>query len=583
LVSRGQINESSRPEDIKDALRSLRARLKVKNVGVQMLALTLLEALMKNCGPEFHLQVAVRDFMGELAQLALPGDADRRVMHKVQQLLQAWGEAFAEMRREMPLFYDTYQELRERGVQFPPFDPSLAPSFIGNSSRTAEVRAPTSHSTEPSRSPAAQSSQGASAAMAESMMGRGAPSGAAVFDVDMLKADLEKVHMEVTLLTDMLTAAAADTNKRDPAHKETDKLIKELARNCSTYQLRVVSLIEEVPESVQEDVIPLLLQANEEILRSLELHSDSSQLSSQKAPALPPPPAKGNLRPKSALKNTARTPGLKGAGSAAGAALAGPQAGAGAGDEEDLDLQMLLGPSSPASDTSHIAAAPAQSLAERGHAVAPVPLPPPPPRHGQDAASPAPRPSSEEAGDNDGWGDDDDDLADLLGSIRTGAKGVGVAGSSAAGGKLPPTVEAGGQQDSAGPAGIGEGIRAEEDAFDALARKDEELEGASRNVEVPECASEGAARAPASTCDDTLLGLGGTAAGDDSLLGLGGTASGEGHGGGEERGLAEVPALPLLSAPPKAGAAAAVAASGGEQAAGADALATSGTDDLIKF
>jgi hypothetical protein len=44
---------------------------------------------------------------------------------------QAWGEAFKEMRRELPIFYDTYLDLRAQGIPFPPFDPSLAPTFVG--------------------------------------------------------------------------------------------------------------------------------------------------------------------------------------------------------------------------------------------------------------------------------------------------------------------------------------------------------------------------------------------------------------------------------------------------------------------
>ena len=75
-------------EDIKDAMRSISKRLKTTNVSVQVLTLTLLEALVKNCGPELHLQVATREFMGELQQLAMPGNADRRVCSKVQQLIQ---------------------------------------------------------------------------------------------------------------------------------------------------------------------------------------------------------------------------------------------------------------------------------------------------------------------------------------------------------------------------------------------------------------------------------------------------------------------------------------------------------------
>ena len=125
-----QVN-AARPEGIRDALRSLRARLKSRSVGAQMLALTLLELLVKNCGPELHLQVATKDFMGDLTHLTHPGNADGRVSRKVLQLVHAWGESFKEVRRDIPVFYDTYQALCSQGVQFPPFDPSLAPSFVG--------------------------------------------------------------------------------------------------------------------------------------------------------------------------------------------------------------------------------------------------------------------------------------------------------------------------------------------------------------------------------------------------------------------------------------------------------------------
>jgi hypothetical protein len=36
----------------------------------------------------------------------------------------------AKVRRDIPVFYDTYQALCAQGVQFPPFDPTLGPSFV---------------------------------------------------------------------------------------------------------------------------------------------------------------------------------------------------------------------------------------------------------------------------------------------------------------------------------------------------------------------------------------------------------------------------------------------------------------------
>ena len=53
--------------------------------------------LVKNCGPELHLQVATKDFMGDLTHLTQPGNADGRVTRKVLQLVHAWGMAFKEV------------------------------------------------------------------------------------------------------------------------------------------------------------------------------------------------------------------------------------------------------------------------------------------------------------------------------------------------------------------------------------------------------------------------------------------------------------------------------------------------------
>jgi hypothetical protein len=40
----------------------------------------------------------------------------------------------AQVRRDIPVFYDTYQALCAQGVQFPPFDPTLGPSLVDRQS-----------------------------------------------------------------------------------------------------------------------------------------------------------------------------------------------------------------------------------------------------------------------------------------------------------------------------------------------------------------------------------------------------------------------------------------------------------------
>ena len=191
-----QVN-TAKPEGMKDALRSLRSRLKSQHVGAQMKSLSLLEMLVKNCGPELHLQVATKEFMGDLTYLTRPGNADGRVSRKVLQLLHAWGEAFKEMRRDIPLFYDTYQLLCAQGIEFPPFDPSIAPSFVGGPSNAS------------ARGGSAEwlGDQVSAASTGELAAGRGngreaavtGLSGAAVFDVKLLNADLNQVVSSLVL------------------------------------------------------------------------------------------------------------------------------------------------------------------------------------------------------------------------------------------------------------------------------------------------------------------------------------------------------------------------------------------------
>ena len=275
----------AKTDAIKDGMRTLRARLKTRNVPVQMLALTLLETLVKNCGPELHMQVATMDFMSDLVYLAQPGNADGRVYRKVQQLLHAWGEAFKGIRHDLPLFYDTYQTLLAQGMVFPPYDPGLAPAVVTSGRQSAPIDGGAgSHGGGPLRQASGWASQSGGlraenlprVQQGGSSRGGGVTgnvSSSATFDIDRLNADLAQVNVEVSLLSDMLTAAANDrfvlysvsllywynlywytstdtdaTLASSESSKDADTpiLIKELYHNCRTFQQRIVALIEQV-------------------------------------------------------------------------------------------------------------------------------------------------------------------------------------------------------------------------------------------------------------------------------------------------------------------------------------------------
>lgn len=111
---------------------------------VQILALKLAETMMKNLSGNFHRQMANPDVMKAMKALgtgkknekdflsrgfaSMTGrgredvDAERlktEVQTQALVLIKVWAEGFENVRREMPLFADTYSELQRGGARFP--------------------------------------------------------------------------------------------------------------------------------------------------------------------------------------------------------------------------------------------------------------------------------------------------------------------------------------------------------------------------------------------------------------------------------------------------------------------------------
>jgi len=57
------------PGQTKDVVKSLKKRIAHKKSRVQLLALTLLETMIKNCGDIVHMQVAERDILQEMVKI----------------------------------------------------------------------------------------------------------------------------------------------------------------------------------------------------------------------------------------------------------------------------------------------------------------------------------------------------------------------------------------------------------------------------------------------------------------------------------------------------------------------------------
>jgi hypothetical protein len=100
-----------------DACRAIRRRMGDKSEKVALLALTLLEACMKNCSDSFHEQVASKDFQAELTRLA---SGKGEVAERTLSLIEAWADAF--QTGGPTEFEQTYNALRAKGVRALPPD-----------------------------------------------------------------------------------------------------------------------------------------------------------------------------------------------------------------------------------------------------------------------------------------------------------------------------------------------------------------------------------------------------------------------------------------------------------------------------
>ncbi|KAH9309827.1 hypothetical protein KI387_037738, partial [Taxus chinensis] len=95
----------------KDVIRAVKKRIGHKSPRVQLLALTLLETMIKNCGEIVHFQVAERNILQEMVKIVRK-KADMNVRDKILVLLDAWQEAFGGPRGKYPQYFWAYDELR---------------------------------------------------------------------------------------------------------------------------------------------------------------------------------------------------------------------------------------------------------------------------------------------------------------------------------------------------------------------------------------------------------------------------------------------------------------------------------------
>uniref|UniRef100_A0A9J8AY36 Target of Myb protein 1-like n=1 Tax=Cyprinus carpio carpio TaxID=630221 RepID=A0A9J8AY36_CYPCA len=234
----------------KDAVKALKKRIVGnKNFREVMLALTVLETCVKNCGPRFHVYVCSREFVeGVLVRAILPKNNPPMILHdRVLSLIQAWANAFQNS-PSLSGVVSVYEDLRRRGLEFPTTDlDSLSPIHTPNRSIPEN---------EGSSSPPSLSHTDSSPAR-HTPQSSGQQSPVSPNEKQKLRSELDLVKGNLSVMTEMLNhVKPGETSASDT------ELLQQLYSVCKQMQQRVVELI---PNLSEDEMIGELLQVNDDL------------------------------------------------------------------------------------------------------------------------------------------------------------------------------------------------------------------------------------------------------------------------------------------------------------------------------
>lgn len=230
----------------KDAVRAIKKRiLGNRDFKEVMLALSVLEACVKNCGHKFHIYVSTRDFVENvLVQTILPkNNAPVVLQDRVLSMIQAWSDAFRSS-PDLTGVVTVYEDLRRKGVEFPMTELNGC-SPIHTPNRTIESASPVKAHTE-SHSFTSSEPQNTETPITLSPQ-----------QMKTLMTELEVVCNNISVMSEMM-------NQMKPASLEPSdtELLQQLYSMTKDMQGRMVELI---PRLSDEKLIEQLLCANDDV------------------------------------------------------------------------------------------------------------------------------------------------------------------------------------------------------------------------------------------------------------------------------------------------------------------------------
>ncbi|XP_006656045.1 TOM1-like protein 9 [Oryza brachyantha] len=231
------------PSQAKDVVKSIKKRIGHKNSKIQLLALTLLETLIKNCGDFVHMHVAERDILHEMVKI-VKKKPDYHVKEKILILIDTWQEAFGGARARYPQYYAAYQELLRAGAVFPQKPESSVPIYTPPQTQPLRNLPPALRNTDRQHE---------------------APESSSAPEVPTLSlTEIQNARGVMDVLSEMLNAI-------DPGNREglRQEVIVDLVDQCRSYKQRVVQLVN---STTDEELLSQGLSLNDDLQRVLAKH-----------------------------------------------------------------------------------------------------------------------------------------------------------------------------------------------------------------------------------------------------------------------------------------------------------------------
>lgn len=253
------INETD--EGPRDAVKALKKRIVGnKNFREIMLALTVLEACVKNCGHRFQVLVASQEFVeGVLVRSILPKYNPPTALHdRVLSLIQSWADAF----RSSPSLagvVHVYDDLRRRGLEFPMTDlDALSPIHTPN--RTIPENGTPVVTLDAAPTPTQEPQEPPSVPPPNTSLTVQPCDG----PVTLSAEQEQKLRSEMGLIKGNLSVMSEMLNELKPGQIQPDdaQLLQQLYSVCKKMQTRVVELI---PQLLDERLIEELLTINDDL------------------------------------------------------------------------------------------------------------------------------------------------------------------------------------------------------------------------------------------------------------------------------------------------------------------------------